>query len=548
MNDSSDIIVVGSGASGVHVAWPLVEAGLTVTMLDTGVRDEVYEPLVPARPYTEVRCADARQHRYLLGDNFEGIPLGQLGAGPQLTPPRQFVFRHAEALTPTRSPEFEAVESLALGGLAGAWGAVSFPYLDGELRQTGLPANQLRKHYETVARRIGVSGDRSDDLSRVRGPLEALQPPLLLDSHAEQILARYERKRDALHRAGCYVGQTLLAALTRDLGERKAHTYYDMDFWSNAGGSVYRPALSVKDLGRSANFRYRPSYLVETFAESSADAVRVRARSLASNRVEEFEARRLILAAGALGTTRIVLRSLGQYDVRVPLTSNPHSYIPCVHYRSLGRMPRERRHSLAQLTMVFDPTGDREHLVQSQLYSYGSLMLFRLLQELPLPYRESLRIMRALVPHMVIWVVQHEDRPSPDKYCALRRNREGTGDYLEVVYHLSPESQRTRRANEKRMAGFVRQLGCLPIRTVNTPDGSSIHYAGQFPATVADKPLSTTVNGRLRPTRTVYLADGSAFAYVPAKGLTLTLMANANRLGEHVAQALKPTGSAPAPS
>ena len=548
MSDSSDIIVVGSGASAVHAAWPLVEAGLTVTMLDTGVRDEVYEPLIPARPYPELRHADAHQHRYLLGDNFEGIPFGHFGAGPQVTPPRQFVFRHADALTPTRSPEFEAAESLALGGLGGAWGAVSFPYLDGELRQSGLPANQLRQHYEIVARRIGVSGDDSDDLCRVRGPLETLQPPLRLDSHAEQILARYERKRDALNRAGCYAGRTLLAALTRDLGERKAHAYYDMDFWSNAGGSVYRPALTVKELSRHANFHYRPSYLVETFAETGAGSVRVRARSLPSNRVEEFESRRLIVAAGALGTTRIVLRSLGQYDVRVPLTCNPHSYIPCAHYRSLGRVPRERRHSLAQLTIMFDPTGDCEHLVQGQLYSYGSLMLFRLLKELPLPYRESLRIMRALVPHMVIWVVQHEDRPGPDKYCTLRRNREGTGDYLEVVYRASPEGQQARQENEKRLAGFVRQLGCLPIKTVNTPEGSSIHYAGQFSASMDEKPLTTTIDGRLRPTRAVYLADGSAFAYLPAKGLTLTLMANANRIGEHIAQTLKSTNSTPASS
>src|SRR5260221_9940779 len=44
MSISSDVIVVGSGASAVHAAQAVGETGLTVTMLDVGHEDTVYPP------------------------------------------------------------------------------------------------------------------------------------------------------------------------------------------------------------------------------------------------------------------------------------------------------------------------------------------------------------------------------------------------------------------------------------------------------------------------------------------------------------------------
>src|SRR5205085_191951 len=134
MDTVFDVIVVGSGASGVHAAYPLVEAGCKVAMLDVGNEDTVYGPLIPQTSFVDIRRSDPQQHRYLLGDRLEGIPVGAVGTGPQITPPRQYVVRDAAALAPKLSAGFSPLESLALGGLGGAWGAVSFPFIDEELR------------------------------------------------------------------------------------------------------------------------------------------------------------------------------------------------------------------------------------------------------------------------------------------------------------------------------------------------------------------------------------------------------------------------------
>jgi hypothetical protein len=368
--------------------------------------------------------------------------------------------------------------------------------------------------------------------------LKAYLPPLALDSNAERIHSRYQQRRHVFHRHRVYLGYSTMAVLTVSRDGRAANPYHNMDFWCNKGRSVYRPHWTFEELRRWKGFSYRRPYLVEAFTEEPGGRVSVRTRSLGTGRQEIFVARRLILAAGALGTARIALRALQQYDVPIPITCNPHSYVPCIHYRGLGKVSKARRHSLAQLTIIHDPTGDQEHLVQAQLYSYRSLLLFRLLGESPLPYREGVRVMRALSPRLVLCVIQHEDDQSPDKYCVLRRKPNGEGDFLEIVYHPSADETQRRQMHEKVIVRHLRKLGCWPIKVIHAGHGSSVHYASQFPTSPEDKPLTTEPSGRLRGTRSIYIADGAALAYLPAKGLTLTLMANAARVASHVLSSL----------
>ena len=77
----TSVIVVGSGASGVNAAAALVEAGVRVTLIDFGNEDRTYAPLIPEGTFEEIRRTDPNQHRYFLGDEFEGITLGAVRVG-----------------------------------------------------------------------------------------------------------------------------------------------------------------------------------------------------------------------------------------------------------------------------------------------------------------------------------------------------------------------------------------------------------------------------------------------------------------------------------
>lgn len=535
----TDVLIVGSGASAVNAAWPLAQAGLRVRMLDFGNRDDVYGPLVPAGSFAQIRRTDPEQHRYLLGERFEGIAFGHTGAGAQLTPPRQYVCRDTAERTPVESADFLPLESLAEGGLAGAWGAGAPPFADPDLADLPLDRRALEPHYEAVAARIGVSGARDDDLLPFFGDLATLQPPLALDSNGESILERYRRRRDRLNGKGFHLGRPRLAALSQPHRGREAHGYGDMDFWSDRGRSVWRPQWTLDELRALPNFDYRGDLLVERFAEAGETAVRVTARRRVTGEPEQHRGRKLILAAGTLGTARIVLRSLGHYERRVPLVCNPHSYAALVNLNLLGARVRDARHSLAQLCCVLAPAGAGQPTTVGHLYSYRSLMLFRLAKDSPLPLRESLRILRLLLPSLAILIVQHADRPSPDKSCTLVPGNGGEPDRLRIDYRRSPEERRqTDRTERAILAGF-RRLGCLCLGIVRPGHAASVHYAGTLPMTRESRELTCDMEARLRGTRSVHLADGSLLGSLPSRGHTFTMMALADRTGGIVRDLLR---------
>ena len=533
----NDVIVVGSGPGGTSAAARLVESGRRVLMLDFGNRDDRYKGLVPERPFLELRQSDPQQHRYFLGEHFEGIPFGGVRVGAQLTPPRAYALADAAERLPIEAPGFAASASLARGGLGVAWGAGVFPFSDDELRSMGVDLATMQPHYDAVAARIGVSGAQ-DDLLRFYPPSPSMMPALDADTTGDVVLAGYERRSKALNAEGFFLGRPRIAVTSQPFRGRAAYPYHDLDFWADPGRSIYRPQWTLDELEREPGFSYRPRLLVERFVEH-AGGVRVEATHADSGAREVHEARALVLAAGTFGTARLVLRSLERYETPVPLVSNPYTYVPTLNLRMLGREARDRRSSQGQLTALLVREQPQRRLVQAQVFSYRSLLTFKLMKELPLAAGHSRRILQVLMSCFTILGIHHEDRPTPAKTCTLRRGAAGGPDVLHIDYRPSAAEERTQHDDERALLGHFRRLGCLPLKRIRPGHGSSIHYAGTFPISADARPLTCDRDGRLRETRAVYLADGSVFPWLPPKGLTFNIMANADRVGAIVAEHLR---------
>jgi hypothetical protein len=160
-----------------------------------------------------------------------------------------------------------------------------------------------------------------------------------------------------------------------------------------------------------------------------------------------------------------------------------------------------------------------------------------------LPVRESLCLLRLLLPALSVVIVQHGDRPTREKRCSLVRDPAGGPDRLRISYRLSDEERRGASAAERQIRSAFRRLGCYCFRTTRPGPAASVHYAGTFPMTDDDRELTTDLRGRLRGrlrgTRGVHLVDGSLLPHLPSHGLTFTLMANADRIGTLLAGELR---------
>lgn len=528
----TDVIVIGSGPCSANAAYPLVKAGMRVTMLDVGNRDSHYSRLIPDQSFLDIRNTDNAQHRYFLGDNLEGVTLGEARVGAQLTPPRMHITADTDRLLNVDSDDFQPMESLALGGLGAGWGAGAFPFTEYDHRSIPGLYSELLPHYQAVSERIGVTGD-CDNLAESFGELNNLLPPLSVDANATTVLNNYRRLRDSMSAEGFRMGQTWLAVCSKRHQGRGPHKYQDMDFWKE-DDSVYRPKWTVEELQKYENFEYNQRRFVLSFAETDGGGVQVSARNLDNGKIETYQAAYLIIAAGTLSTARIVLRSLDRYETRVPVLCNPYSYVPVINLGMIGRKPVDERYSLAQLTAIYELPNEQRGPIQAQYFSYRSLLTFKLLKEMPLPFPEATRLTRALIPVIGIVAINYDDAPHPDRYCVLHRVDGAEADRLEIRGGLTDAEKKLQARYDRTVIKFFRRLGCIPIKRIVLPQGSSIHYAGTIPMTVDEQELTCDPQCRLRGTQNVYIADGAVLPYLPAKGLTFTTMANADRVASTI--------------
>lgn len=531
-----DVIVVGSGATGTMAAQTIVEKGLKVVMLDGGQRDEHYEPLVPDRDFVDIRRSDPAQHRIFLGDRFEGLPDLDVGTGAQLTPPRRFIIAQVERFLPVLSPGFSAMESLAMGGLGAGWGLGCCVFSPAELAQAGLHAEPMERAYQTVADRIGICAAQDDARPYTAAGVTGAQPPPPLDATAAVLYSNYQRKRGALQRRGFHLGRPALALLTQPKDGRSATRLHDMDFYSDRERAAWRPWIAIERLRGKANFEYRGDLLVTGFTEEG-ETVRVDALDMRTLEHRTFSCRRLVLAAGTLGTACIVLRSSSSQASRLPLLCNEYSYVPCIIPSRVGKSMPQSASSFAQLALFYDREREGHGIAMGSLYSYRSLMLYRLLAQTPLAFHEGRELMRNLVSGLLILGIHHPERALNGKSIGLVPDASSpTLDRLAIDYALDAVQAQHIKRCEDRFARTMFALGAWPIKRVHPPAGSSIHYAGTLPFDPGEKPFTLARDGRLHQTANVYVADGSGFTYLPAKGLTFSLMANAHVVAGHVAQ------------
>lgn len=529
MKKEAAYIVVGSGCTGAMAAQTLVEAGVDVLMLDAGNTDDTYKDIIPDKNFIDIRQTEDRQNEYFIGKEFEGISWGNIAGGSQLTPPRKFMIKEVEKFLAVLSESFNPVESLAYGGLGNGWGLGCTVFSEEELKAAGLDPSIMKTAYQTIADRIGISGGQDDIIPYTTAHINGIMHPAPVDQNQETLRTNYQKKKAWFGKNGFSLGRTALALITENLNHRKAYQTYDLDFYADKGLSAYRPWITVDELKKKENFTYVSGAVVKSFKELESGEVEVIVWNKDREEEEVFKAKKLMLCPGPLGTARIVLRSMGNGNDKLPILCNPYGYFPCVNMSQLGKKIEKDITGFAQLSLFHDQDMKGNDIAMASLYSYRSLMLFRIIKEAPIDFQDGIHLMNFLMPAFVIMGLHHPEKGGANKYLSLEKDSSKvTGDVLKAEYLLEDSEKQRLRSRNKLFMKAMRKLGAYPVKMIDPGMGSSIHYAGVLPFSEQDKTFTLANNGRLHGTQNVYVADGSGFRFLPAKGLTLSLMANAH--------------------
>lgn len=529
-----DFIVVGSGISGAHAAQTLVEKNLKVLMLDVGYKPNHYNDIIPDEDFESIRKNDDEQHRYFSGDNFEGIPWENLKTGSQLTPPRKFLVEGVEKWLKLDSETFKPMESLAYGGLGGGWGAGCYVFSEKEIEAVGLDYSEMIKAYNVVGDRVGISCSKNDGEKYSLNGLKNVMKPIKIDDNMQKVLDKYNKKKEYFNSKGFFMDQPPLAILTEDRVNRKKYDYKDMEFWTDQNKAVYKSWFTIDDLRKKSNFSYQDKCYVYKFEEHD-DKVEVKVKMIDTNEEKSFFCKKLILSPGVLGSARIVSRSFNNKADKLPLLCNPYYYVPSINIKELGKPIPQFKVGTGQLVLYYDETMQNMDVSMAAFFTYRSLLLNKIIKEAPLNFNASLKLMRYLMSSFVIGGIHFPEKAGPQKYVELVKDKNSiTGDKLNATYILSEKEELLNKSREKKYFKMLKKLGIIPLKKVSLGHGSSIHYAGTLPFNEDENELFTiNRKGKLNGTKNIYVSDGSGFKYLPAKGISFTLMAFAHYVAEN---------------
>ncbi len=465
------------------------------------------------------------------GATASGIPVKRVYGS-------DFAYRDVRAHMPVQTRDVTAFASFATGGLSNVWGSAVLPYRAADIEDWPVRAEDLAPYYERVFDFLPLAAE--DDDLREHFPLHSTAArPLRPSMQAKRLLDRMRTHRDHLRREGIVFGASRLAVEVAPRGERRGCVYCGLCMYGCPHDVIYKSSQTLRALVSAGGVCYRRDVVVETVREEGERVV-IQAHHRVTGQPEVITAARVFVACGVVPTARIMLRSqqLGgqapSYGSSPTLTMRDSQYflLPILGLRGERGADRERLHTLAQVFVeLFDPALG-SHPVHLQVYTYNDL------------YSDAMRAMFSAAYPLVrlpagimlnrLMVIQGYLHSSLSSTATISLD----GDAVVLQRNLNPEAGRTVRKVVRKLWRNARGLGFVPLSPllkIGNP-GQGSHVGGTFPMRRHPGPMETDLLGRPSGFTRVHLVDASVLPSIPSTTITLSVMANAYRIGSEWSQ------------
>ncbi len=548
-----DALVVGSGASGGWVAKELTEQGMNVLMLEAG------PPRLPTRDFTEhvwpyqLKFRGFRDQKKLL----ENQPIQRLCYACDEYSHQFFVNDHENPYTFPPDMPFMWIRGRQVGGKTFCWARESYRYSDYEFKAASrdgygedwpISYKDLEAYYDKVESFIGVSASK-EGLEQM--PDGKFLPPMKLSCGSVLAKQVIEKK------FGWRVMPDRVANLTVPHNGRPACHYCDQCQRGCFTASYFNsPSVTLPAAARTGRFTLISDAVVSHLLmnnDGKTEGVHYVERATHDHR--EAYAKVVVLAAGALESTRILLNStsrrfpngvgnstgvLGHYVMDHFTLEGAGGFMPLL--KSSEREPVGR--PCGFLIAKYANVGSNKNKNFLRGYRFdgdGSQELYGHAFSIPGFGAGFRRKVRQEIPYYFSVQAQGECLPRYDNYVTLDPATKDAWGIPVLHIHASYGE------NEHAMAKPMRQdiLEILDAMKLENPAppreelslfGKNIHECGT--ARMGNDPKTSVVNrfNQVHDVKNVFVADGAAFVTQGCYEPTLTIMALAARAADYIVQ------------
>jgi choline dehydrogenase-like flavoprotein len=228
------------------------------------------------------------------------------------------------------------------------------------------------------------------------------------------------------------------------------------------------------------------------------------------------------------------MRSLGFYDRPVRFKDSQYFLFPMLQTRAAPDVAHEDLYTLSQAFVeILDPAIS-SRTVHLQVYSYNDHLEQLLDQKLGL-LRHAFPKNLALGRLLLVQGYLHSAHSGAIEGVLRRSNRD---DVFELAESLNPETPVKIAQVVDKLRTFSHCFGAFPIKPMLevTEPGRGFHTGGSFPMAAQPKIGETDTVGRPFGMSYTHVIDATVLPSIPATTITLTVMANAYRIGSSVAR------------
>ena len=168
------------------------------------------------------------------------------------------------------------------------------------------------------------------------------------------------------------------------------------------------------------------------------------------------------------------------------------------------------------------------HLVHAQLYGWNAFYARDLIASYGRGLRLAAPAFEALARRLIVaQIFLHSDHSAR---IDLRLAADGR---LSATPRPNPETGRVLRKAARRLGAAMRHAGLLALVAAlrQGPVGSSFHAGGSMPMAKAPRGHEADILGRPAALKRIHVVDASVLPAIPATTITLSVMANAHRIG-----------------
>lgn len=521
-----DVIIIGSGVSGVASALELSSAEIKLLMLDVGY--EAHKSIINQNNLYKLK-EEENTVNFLIGENFEYFNEEKQKLPSKLKAPYlSFVTKKSNFFS-INQKNYNAITSYAKGGLANAWGNGLMRFSKSEFDDLPIGLDDLIPYYEKLEKEIGISG-KNDDLIQFFGEINDLQEPLKRSKKTQIIYKRYEKRKEFLNKKGIFLGTPRIGVSDNDYGPRDKCKYDNLEFWQPNHKSLYSPSMTLDKLIYEDKLYYKNRIFVDSWRKVDG-IIEVIAYHINTKEKFRFKTKKLILAAGTLNTSRIVLKSRKDYKTKLTFTDNPAIQLPIFFPTLIGDALETNCFGLTQLNLFYKSQILKENVIGAIL-EITSPLRNEFLDKFPFGLKDNINFIKYILPSMMACQVFLPSIEGLSAELTLLEN----GDI-----DIKGKENDIPKNIIKEAVNNLKKLGILTFENfaIKVSNGNGIHYGGTLPMSKYPvSPYQTTIFGELSEDKDIYIVDGSCLGKIPATNYSLSVMANSMRISKKVLETL----------